>query len=215
MEARVKMHKGTPTLFIDDNPAFAGYLWASAPTPDGYPLADVARAYARAGIHLHAFDVGVGALTPEWCGPGANHEGHFDFSTVEARFGRILDADPDALFHLRVHLEMGRQRGKWWRDMYLEECELDSAGRRNTQSFASPIWRTQANEFLRAYIAHIKAIGLSDHVIAYQTGAGHTGEWVKGDSSMWDYCADYSQPMSSHFQSYEQGLQDGNSISAR
>ena len=38
--------------------------------------------------------------------------------------------------------------------------------------------------------------------MAYQTGAGHTGEWVKGDSSMWDYCADYSQPMLRHFRAW-------------
>ena len=35
-------------------------------------------------------------------------------------------------------------------------------GRRNTQSFASTVWRKQANEFLRAYIAHLQDIGLSE-----------------------------------------------------
>lgn len=202
MTSWVKEHNGTPTLFLDNHPAFASYLWASAPTVEDYPVAGVARAYADAGIHMYAFDVGVGAQTSEWCGLGESHEGHFDFSTVKARYGRILDVDPDARFHLRVHLEMGRQRGKWWRDLYPEECELDSAERRNTQSFASSIWRKQANEFLRAYIAHLQAVGLDSYVMAYQTGAGHTGEWVKGDSSMWDYCADYSQPMLRHFRAW-------------
>ncbi|MDF1515186.1 MAG: hypothetical protein P1S60_15360 [Anaerolineae bacterium] len=202
MTSHVKMHNGTPALFLNHNPVFAGYLWASGPTPDGYPMADVAKAYAHAGIHLHAFDVGVGAQTPEWCGPRIGHEGHYDFSTVEARFGRILDVDPDARFHLRIHLEMGRQKGKWWRDMYPEECELDSAGRRNTQSFASTIWRNQVKQFLHSYIGYLQKTGLDSYVIAYQTGAGHTGEWVKGDSSMWDYCADYSIPMLNHFRSW-------------
>ncbi len=202
MIAQVKKHNGTPTLFLENHPSFAGYLWASAPTVEAYPIADVARVYAGAGIHMYAFDVGVGAQTSEWCGLGENHDGHFDFSTVEARFGRILDVDPAARFHLRVHLEMGRQRGQWWRDLYPEECELDSDGRRNTQSFASTVWRKQANAFLRAYIAHLQDIGLSSYVMAYQTGAGHTGEWVKGDSSMWDYCADYSQPMLRHFRAW-------------
>ena len=86
MTAHVKPHNGTPTLFLDDRPAFAGYLWASGPTNTDYPMANVARAYAEAGIHLHAFDVGVGSPTPEWCGPGKGRAGHFDFSTVEARF---------------------------------------------------------------------------------------------------------------------------------
>jgi len=202
MNAHVKPHNGTPTLFLDDRPAFAGYLWASGPSSTAYPMADVAHAYAEAGIHLHAFDVGTGGPAPEWCGPGTDHVGHFDFSTIVARFGRILEIDPNARFHLRIHLEMGREHTKWWRDLYPAECELDSAGRRTTQSFASTIWREQAKDFLRAYIAHLQDNGLDDTVIAYQTGAGHTGEWVKGDTSMWDYCGDYSAPMQRHFRAW-------------
>lgn len=200
--AQVKLHNGTPTLFLDGQPAFAGYLWASGPESESYPMAEVARAYARAGIHLHAFDVGTGGPAPEWRGPGDGRRDHFDFSTVAARLGRILDVDPDARFHLRVHLEMGGEQGRWWRELYPAECELDSISRRSTQSFASTVWRAQANAFLRAYIAHLQATGLADYVIAYQTGAGHTGEWVKGDTSMWDYCGDYSAPMQQHFRAW-------------
>ena len=168
-------------------------------------MAPVARAYAGAGIRLHAFDVGVIGRSPEWCGPWTGHAGHFDFTGVEARFGRILDIDPEARFHLRIHLEMGRERTEWWRDLYPDECELDSAGRRTTQSFASEVWREQANDFLRAYIAHLRDRDLDRYVIAYQVGAGHTGEWVKGDSSMWGYCGDYSRPMTRHFRTWLRG----------
>lgn len=202
MKAEVKHHNGTPTLFLDGQPAFDSYLWASAPTSDGYAVADVARAYANAGIHAYAIDVGAVNGDPEWCGPGPNHDGDFDFSTVEARYGRILDADPDARFHLRIHLEMGRAPGAWWRLQYPEECELDSAGTRTTQSFASEIWREQANTFLRAYATHLQTVGLADRVFAYQVGAGHTGEWVKGQTSMWDICGDYSAPMQTLFQAW-------------
>ena len=51
-------------------------------------------------------------------------------------------------------------------------------------SFASRVWREQAKRFLRAYIGHFRKTGLFDRIIAYQVGAGHTGEWVKGESSM-------------------------------
>jgi len=199
MRTTVQQHNGTPTLFFDDRPAFASYLWANGPTVEGYPVADVARAYAAAGIHIYACDVGVGGPAPEWCGPGPGRDGHFDFSAVEARYGRIIEADPDARFHLRVHFEMGRDAGKWWRDLYPEACEVDSRGRRSTQSFASTIWRQQAKAFIRAHIAHLQAVGLADRVVAYQVGAGHTGEWVKGDTSMGTPCGDYSRPMRGHF----------------
>jgi hypothetical protein len=55
-------------------------------------------------------------------------------------------------------------------------------------SFASRVWRAQAKEFLRAYIGHFRKTGLFDRVIAHQVGAGHTGEWVKGESSMYGPC---------------------------
>ncbi len=74
-----------PTLFLDDKPAFAGYLWATAPTTAGYAAADVARAYADGGILVHAFDVGAVGQRPEWSGPGPDHSGPYDFPTVEAR----------------------------------------------------------------------------------------------------------------------------------
>jgi hypothetical protein len=39
-------------------------------------------------------------------------------------------------------------------------------------------------------------------VIAYQVGAGHTGEWVKGESSMYGPCGDFSRPMRLYFQGW-------------
>ena len=39
-------------------------------------------------------------------------------------------------------------------------------------------------------------------MIAYQVGAGHTGEWVKGDGSMASVCGDYSRPMQKHFRAW-------------
>ena len=202
MKAEVRPHNGTPTLFLDGEPAFAGYLWATAPTTTDYPVADVVRAYADAGIHMHAFDVGSVGQMPEWAGPSPAHSGPYDFSTVEARYGRILDADPDAQFHLRVHLELRRGRNDWWLDRYPDERDLDSEGDRTTQSFASEVWRMQGNDFLRAYIAHLQDTGLDTHVIAYQIGAGHTGEWVKGHTSMWHTCGDYSLPMQRCFRDW-------------
>ena len=198
MSAKVKMHNGTPTLFIDDKPVFAGYLWSAPPTPEGFPAAADARRFAEAGLHLYAFDVGMQGTPPEWCGPGPGRAEHWDFSSVQARFGRVLDADPEARFHLRVHLEA---TPRWWRELYPEECELTSRGERLCQSFASLVWREQAKQFLRAYIAHLRSIGLGERVIAYQVCAGTTGEWVK-ESAMRAYTGDYSEPMRRHFRAW-------------
>jgi hypothetical protein len=200
MTAHIKIHNGTPTLFLDGQPAFDGLMWSSPPAPDSWGMAPVARRFAEAGIHLYAFDVGTQGSPPEW--PGGNGsspapEADFDFSTVEARFNQVIAADPQARFHLRVHLEMPA----WWQNRYPEECERVSNGERRMQSFASRMWREQAKAFLRAYIAHIRAIGMAGRVIAYQTGAGTTGEWVK-ETAMSRPAGDYSRPMREHFRAW-------------
>lgn len=203
MSAEIRQHNGVPTLFIDGQPMFAGYMWGAPPAPDEFRNADIARGYAAAGIHLYAFDVGSSGTPPEWCGPHPSSlpagtvRDHFDFSTVETRFQQVIKVDPLARFHLRVHLEMP----SWWHSLYPDECELVSNGERRNQSFASIVWRDQACAFLRAYIAHVKQIGMDERVIAYQTGAGTTGEWVK-ETAMSRPCGDYSKPMHAHFRQW-------------
>ncbi|MFH1567733.1 MAG: hypothetical protein ABIL09_07005 [Gemmatimonadota bacterium] len=198
MATTMKMHHGTPTPHIDGKPVFASYLWGHSPSVDGYASAPAARHYAAAGIHLHAFDVGVGR---EWCGPGEGRAGHYDFSEVERRLGHILKVDPEARFHLRFGLEIS-PREHWWHNLYPQEREIDSSGKPTTQSFASTVWRQQTKDFLTRYAEHLKDIGLAERVFAYQTGAGHTGEWVKGLTSMRTPCGDYLEPMQQHFRAW-------------
>ena len=198
MATTMEWHNGTPTPHIDGKPVFAGYLWGQCPTVDEYASAPATEHYGAAGIHLHAFDVGVGR---EWCGPGEGRASHFDFSTVEKRFGHVLEADPEARFHLRIQLEVS-PREVWWHNLYPQEREVDSDGKATTQSFASTLWRRQAKDFLTQFAEHLKAIGMAERVFAYQTGAGHTGEWVKGATSMRTPCGDYSEPMAQHFRAW-------------
>jgi hypothetical protein len=200
--AEIKPHNGAPTLFLDGKPAFYGTWWVSPPTVEGWVAADVARKNAaETGIHIYAFDVGP----TEWCGPGPGRTGHYDFSSVKARFGRVLEADPNALFHLRIYLEMSEPQSQWWHALYPDEREVVSDGTPYRQSFASKVWREQAKDFLRAYVAHLKQIGLFNRVVSYQVGAGHTGEWVKGKLSMFFLTGDYSKPMKLHFREWLRG----------
>ena len=214
MSATLQMHNGTPTVFVDGRPIFLSYLWMPGPIRDEYEYEETTRAYARAGIHPHAFDVGTQGSEPEWSGPGPERDEHWDFSTLGARFGRILDANPDALFHLRIHMRMP----PWWQKLYPEECEVASIGRpggSTSQSFASTVWRQQANDFLRAYVEAVRQEGLEDKVIAYQVGAGNTSEWVKGDLSMDAVCPDYSAPMRRHFRQWLQRKYGGDTQALR
>ena len=195
--AEVRPYNGSPALFLDGQPIFPAINWVSAPRPDGWEFTAQARLNAATGVHIYAFDVGKGT---EWVGPGPGRSGDFDFSTVEARFERVIEADSRALFHLRIYLETGH--GDWWEKAHPDECELKDDGTRNGMSFASRVWRDEAKAFLRALIEHLRRAGLFDRVIAYQVGAGHTGEWVKGESSMYWPCGDYSRPMRDYFRGW-------------
>lgn len=193
--AEVKFHNGAPTFFLDGAPTFYSALWLTSLTPDSWSKADVVKRYAEnTDIHIYAFDVGEA-----WCGPGEGRAGHFDFSSIDAKFDNIIKADPEALFHLRINLE---RNSPWWQELYPQECEVTSLGIQLQQSFASKVWRAEAKEFLNAFAEHIEAIGMSDRAIAYQVGAGHTGEWCKRNSSMANPCGDYSEPMQNHFRKW-------------
>ena len=195
--AEVRTYQGTPTLFLNGKPIFAGMCWIDPPLAEGWSQAADARGVGEAGIHIYAFDSGKGF---EWVEPKAGRSDPFDFSTVEARYGRVIDADPQALFHLRLHFEF--EPGDWWMKAYPQECEISSQGRAVGQSFASEVWRRQVNEFLRAFAAHLKRTGLINRITAFQPGAGGTGEWVKGETSMSWLCADYSEPMRRYFRGW-------------
>jgi len=195
MSAEIKDYNGTPTLFLDGKPVFDGMMIGGHPTPEGFPLKNCTQYYRDAGVHLYAYDFGQGI---DWCGPRPGKEGVYNFENMEMRFTRLIEIDPLARFHLRLQLEMP----DWWQKLHPEECELASDGRRLCQSFASKLWRDEAKDYLRAFIKHLQKLGLGDRIIAYQTGTGHTGEWVKGGSSMGLACGDYSQPMREHFRGW-------------
>ena len=79
--------------------------------------------------------VGSRGAAVEWCGPRPGHPEHFDFSTVQARLQHVLDADPEALFHLRVHVEMQ----PWWQELYPDECER-GPGEPGGDTRTKPYW---------------------------------------------------------------------------
>lgn len=197
--AEVKEHNGTPTLFLDGQPEFYACHWccATAPQPDRWGLSESARRISKAtNIHIYAFDI---RPFRQYFVKEKGTSNRFDFSTVSPSFGQIIRADPKARFHLRVHLE---PMADWWPELYPEECEVTSLGRQDHPSYASQVWRKQTTDFLEAFEAHIRGIGMADRIVAYNIGAGHTGEWVKTGSSMAAPCGDYSGPMRSHFRTY-------------
>jgi hypothetical protein len=122
--AQIKLHNGTPTLFVDGKPAFYGAWWCSAPQVDSWANAGLGSDYAQeTGIHIYAFDVGG----EEWCGPGEGRSSHFDFSTVKERFSRIIKEDPKALFHLRSTWRDGQSGGMTFTQRNVKLSRMEAA----------------------------------------------------------------------------------------
>ena len=196
MKAEVRVHNGTPTLFLDGAPVFAHYNWLTAdPTPKEFLNRACVEDFARAGVHMMAIGGGVGS---EWVGPGPGRVGHYDFTPLGNRLRLLLDADPDALFHYRIYMEMG----DWWNALYPGEREVVDDGLELNQSYASTVWREQCKHYLRETGAYLKAEGLFDRVIAWQVQAGICGEWIKNTSSMQHHCGDFSAPMRERFRAW-------------
>jgi hypothetical protein len=200
MKAHVRMHNGTPTLFLDGQPSYAAFHMTNIPSDSDQviPAQHVVKGYSDAGVHLYSTDV-VGR---EWSGPRPGNPSHYDFTQVADRYQKFIDVDPDAHFLLRMGFETRWQPGNWWNKLYPEECLRTDDGVIQTQSLASTLWRQQVKDFLRAYIAHLKTVGVYDRVIAFQIAAGSAGEWIESWSSMMDVTGDYSEPMRRHFRGW-------------
>jgi hypothetical protein len=202
MKATLKSYNGTPTVFFDDQPGFFGcHLvgWMDPQNPG--VVAPFARKYAEAGVHIYSID----NLGPEWVGPHPGSSSHYDFSPVIPRLQPYIDVDPQALFLMRMGFETRWLQDNWWNKLYPDEVEVLSDGRRVGHSYASSVWRAQVNDLLRAFIAYLKQVGLYDRTVAYQIGAGTSGEWIKDESSMQLVTADYSAPMRYHFRDWLRG----------
>src|SRR5690349_20748081 len=99
MKAHVKQHNGTPTLFLDGQPAYANCQLIGGLDLNAIDKTQESiRAFAAAGVHIYSID----AVQDEWYAPRPTGGGPFDFSTTAPRLQHVIDADPDALFLLRM-----------------------------------------------------------------------------------------------------------------
>src|SRR6185503_12375097 len=68
--------------------------------------------------------------------------------------------------------------------------------------FDRPVWRAQGKEVLAAFIQHLRDAGMYDRVLAFQIGAGSSGEWIKDTSCMLLPSNDFGPAMRRHFRGW-------------
>ena len=199
MKAQLKMHNGTPTVFVDDQPIFFGCHLIGGIDPDEMKLQQpYMRRYAEAGVHIFS----CGSPNEMWVAHRPDEPDIFDFSMLDAGMQRYIEADPQALFLMRMQFDTRSSPANWWNLAYPDEVEVLSDGGRWGNSYASTIWRTQGQALIRATMAHLREVGVYDRVLAVQLGAGSSGEWIKDMSSMLLPTMDYSAPMQRHFRGW-------------
>ena len=125
MKAQLKPHNGTPTVFIDDQPAFFGCHLVGYMHPDH--LLDnqpYARKYAEAGVHIYSVD----NFTHEWVGPRPDNPSPYDFSLVVPRHAELYRCGPAG--HV-PDAHGGRNQldpSTWFNKAYPDEVEVRSDG---------------------------------------------------------------------------------------
>ncbi len=200
MKAHVRMHNGTPTLFLNDQPHYANVQWVGSldPTQPVKETQASIRALSAHGIHIYTTD-GIGN---GWCGVGQGREGDYDLAPVGEMLTNILEADPDGLLNLRILLDSFHMPGNWWNERHPGEQEVLSTGTFQSASFASLKWQEESKAYLSALIAYLREAGLYDRVIGYQLCTGVCGEWIKSWSSMNPPSGDHSEPMQRAFRAW-------------
>ena len=200
--AAVKMHNGTPTLFINGEP-HNGMTWATyGPKPE------VFRDFTKAGITLYTFaatptESGYGLSRTAWTAPG-----EYDFSQLDERALMLLKENPNAFFFPRLYLHAP----KWWSEAHPDDIVLMDpgdgklvpfihSGGKPAPSWASEIWRRDTIEGLRRLIAHVEASPYADRVIGYHIASGTTEEWMMwgGNENQW---VDFSPANTARFRSW-------------
>ena len=146
MSARIERHNGTPTLFVNDQPVFATYLWGKPPTAEGFELAECAARIRRGGHPLLRLRR---RLARHRAGVVRTRAAAAPATTTSRPSKRACDTSSTSTPTPTSTCASTSKWKQWWQDLYPEECEWSAAGERQHQSFASTVWREQAKDFLR------------------------------------------------------------------
>ena len=135
---------------------------------------------AECGIHLFSFPAylaarginiysGIGPFRKElW-----QEDGSLNFSDIHADFAKILEADPEAMVIMRLHLDVP----EWWEQRFPEACCQLADGTTLRQSFFSTDWREAVGTVLKKIIDWLAKSPYAPHLAGIHIAAGGTEEW--------------------------------------
>ena len=172
--AKIKRYKGTPSLFIDDKPKPAFWLFGPVEVIENF-------AQKKTGIHLFQFVSDLGWVS----------EQKYDYTEVDNKIEKVINADPEALIVIQTNINTP----DWWNKFHPDELTiyLDNGKRLNDrttpQSYASDLWWKEGGKALVEFIKHTRK-KYSSNIIGFSIGVGFAGEWHKDlaqEGIPWDY----------------------------
>ena len=200
--AEVRVHQGTPTLFLNGQ-AHNGMAWATY-----RPTAEVFRDFTQAGVTLYTFsgtptEAGYGLSKTAWVAPD-----QFDYSEFDQRVLMLLSVNPNVYFFPRLYLHAP----KWWSESHPDDIVLTDpgdgkprpfihSGGKPAPSWASEAWRRDTVAALRRMIDHIEASPYADRVIGYHLASGTTEEWMMWGANENEW-VDYSPANAARFREW-------------
>lgn len=138
------------------------------------------REMAQSGIHLYCFPAYLGDRginTVSGIGPFRNGmwigDQELDFGSIEKDFATLLEADPEALVIIRLHMDPPA----WWEAAHPEACCHLPDGSTFRQSFSSTPWRKATAEVLLRCLDWLRQSPYAKHLIGIHVAAGFTEEW--------------------------------------
>ncbi len=202
-DCRIQQVGGISTLVIDGQP-HTGLCYSTydASSPN---LQQRVERFSQAGCNIFNFVVeisGYGYSRPLW-----PERDRWDFTDLDDRAHRILQAAPHALLLPRIYIDAPA----WWRDEHPQEMMVLDNGAKtfgkklfalsrpdNFPSLASHKWRQDMQFALRTILQHIEQSDYADHVIGYQLSGQKTEEWYHWSMNC-QRLGDYSEHMQRAF----------------
>lgn len=192
VRAEVKMHNGSPAVFINGKPIFFnGFVAIDCANPK------INKGMADAGVHIYDHSVTVGHRT----------EGKYDYSDSDDLLQKIVAIDPEAYFVIRLATEV-EGMNKWllkhpkdvikWADGTVGP--LDAKGWLPI-SRSSKAWLEDASTDLTAFVKHIRSGPYADRVLGLFVCDVQCVEWF--GPMLWEGGAgDFSEISAQAFQQW-------------
>lgn len=229
----VRYLKGTPAIFINDEPTFSTMYMIGSYNPIWSTkfmkeFADIGSHFYQTMIRVNWKEVSMVDIEKYPMHERVASQLKIDqHKLLDEKIKSILEADPEAVVLIRLELNVPR----FLFESYANEGEIgvfaegiyagrNPDGKNNVwyagHSFASERWRNEISFLLKRLINHVESSNYRDHIMGYILFTGDTGEWNYWGSRGGSYVhTDFSPAMTKAFRRWVSEKYEGDVVRLR